>query len=189
MATGLITVSGSGVSAPNLGNGAGIVPGSPTGVNSNYLFANLPSAASSASGTIEYTTDQGLVYSNGVSWVVIGSGVGGGAPTFANSVSAAISSSQNNYSPAGYVAGTTNRLLLTPSAAVNLSGLVASPTDGYAVVIYNVSATNSITFLNQSGLSSAANQFLCPGVGSAVLGPQAAALLIYVVSLSAWIFG
>lgn len=74
MGTGLIAVSGAGVGLPNVGDGSGIVPGSPTGTSSVYTFASLPNAASSPVGTIEYTSDQGLVVSNGSIWTNLAGG-------------------------------------------------------------------------------------------------------------------
>jgi hypothetical protein len=106
------------------------------------------------------------------------------------SVAAAMATSVNNYSPASYVGGTTNRLLITPTAGGStITGLSAtSVPDGWQVVLYNVSATITITFSNASGSSSAANQFLCPGAVSASLGPQTAAIVQYVAASTAWIF-
>ena len=101
-----------------------------------------------------------------------------------------MATSVNNYSPAGYVGGTTNRLLITPtSGGSTCTGLSASGVpDGWEVVLYNVSATIQITFPNASGSSSAANQFLCPGAGAVVLDVQTGVIIQYVAALTAWIF-
>jgi hypothetical protein len=106
------------------------------------------------------------------------------------SVSAAMGTSVNDYAPAGYVGGTTNRILITPtSGGSTCTGLNASGVpDGWQAVLYNTSATISITFSNASGSSSSANQFLCPGAAAAILGPQTSVLVQYVAALTAWIF-
>lgn len=105
------------------------------------------------------------------------------------SVSAAPATSQNNYSPTGYVAGTTNRLLLTPSAAVTITGLVASGVpDNWTVLIFNASTTQTVTFANLSGSSTTANQFACPQGVAASLGPQTGVNIHYVSSLDYWVF-
>lgn len=107
-----------------------------------------------------------------------------------SSINANMGATANNFAPAGYVAGTTNRILITPNAGGSTcTGILAiGIPDGWQVVLYNNSATVSITFSNASGSSSAANQFLCPGAGAAVLGVQTAVIIQYVAAYSAWIF-
>lgn len=93
----------------------------------------------------------------------------------------------NNYAPTGYVAGATNRLVLTPSAAASISGLLSPGIDGFSLLIVNLSATFAITFTHQDAGSAAANRFNCPGGASAVLAANAAAALSW-VSGTGWVF-
>ena len=107
------------------------------------------------------------------------------APSFSNSLNATLASSQDNYDPSGYVAGTTNQLLLTPaSGGSTIAGLLAAP-DGFAIMIANQSLTDSITFLNKSSNTST-NQFSCPEGVSGVLKPLANVIIVYVVN--EWVF-
>lgn len=138
-----------------------------------------------------YATDTGIFYIyNGVSWAVFSSSGGGGgggtAPVFTNSVTATLAASQNDYSPTGYVAGTTNRMLLAAaSGGSTITGLGAA-TDGWTVYVRNTSATDNITFAHLSGSSTAANQFSCPQGVSAILAPLTGLLLTYVSNV--WTF-
>jgi hypothetical protein len=82
--------------------------------------------------------------------------------------------------PSGYVAGVTNRLILTPSANLSVLGLLSAP-DGWAVLIKNASATYSITFPHH-GAGTSTNQFDNASAASVVLPPLGAALANYVVN-------
>lgn len=124
-----------------------------------------------------------LIGPDGSSVSVGGSSSGG---VFNISVTASPGASQDNYAPTGYVAGTTNRLLLAANAGgTTLTGLLAA-TDGWSVYVRNTSATDTITFAHLSGSSSAANQFSCPQGVNAALQPLTGSLLIYVVNQ--WVF-
>lgn len=130
-------------------------------------------------------TDTGTYYIfNGTTWnsYPAGGTGGGGAPTFASSVTATLAASQNNYSPTGYVGGTTNRMLLAAaSGGSTITGLVAA-TDGWTLYMVNTSTTDSITLTHLSASSSAGNKFSCPQGVSAILAPLASTLLTYVVN-------
>jgi len=124
-----------------------------------------------------FETDTGKFYIfNGVAWNVYstsgGGGGGGSAPAFTSSVTdAAPGASDNNYSPTGYVGGTTNRLLVTAaSGGTTLTGLVAA-TDGWNVYIRNMSTTDNITLAHLSASSTAANRFSCPQGVNAIIAP------------------
>jgi hypothetical protein len=114
-----------------------------------------------------------------------GGGGGGSAPQFNSSVSATPATSQNNYAPTGYTAGTTNLLILTPSANITITGL-AAPSKNWSVLIYNASPTYTITFANQSGSSSAANQFVLANAASVSLQPQTTTMANYINALTYW---
>lgn len=114
---------------------------------------------------------------------------GGAAPVFAtSSVTATLSTAQNNYQPAGWVA-TTNRLLLAAAAGGSaVTGLqTAGVTDGYAVMIKNTSTTDVITFPHLSGSSSAGNQFSNSQGLTATLQPGASALIVLIIG-TGWVF-
>jgi len=139
-----------------------------------------------------FETDTGnLFIYNGSAWNAynIGGGGGGGgsAPVFKSSVTdAAPGASDNNYSPTGYVGGTTNRLLVTAaSGGTTLTGLVAA-TDGWNVYIRNMSTTDNITLAHLSASSTAANRFSCPQGVNAIIAPLTGTLLVYVTNV--WMF-
>lgn len=109
----------------------------------------------------------------------------GGVATL-SSVSASVAASVNNYSPVGYVAGTTNRLLLTPNTGGStITGLLAAP-DGWQILIWNPSSTDSLIFAHLSGSSTSTNQFACPGASPAYLGPYSAVTIAYISNV--WVF-
>jgi hypothetical protein len=101
-------------------------------------------------------------------------------------LSAAISSSQNNYNPTGI--GTCNGILFTPSANVNITGI---KTAGVLLIanqyltLLNLSPTYSITFPHQSSSSTPSARFSCPNTQPFVLGPNCGCGLIW--SNSTWL--
>lgn len=105
------------------------------------------------------------------------------------SVTATVASSVNNYSPSGYVAGTTNRLILTPaSGGSTITGLVAA-VDGWQIRIWNPSTTDSLQFAHLSGSSTGSNQFSCSLGSNQFIQPLSAAIVEYVGgSTLKWIF-
>jgi hypothetical protein len=92
------------------------------------------------------------------------------------------SASVNNYSPTGYVAGTTNRLFLGPvSGGSTITGLVGSgASDGWQILIVNFSTTNVINFPFESSSSSANNQFFTFQGETFTLQPLSSAVFEYV---------
>jgi len=86
-----------------------------------------------------------------------------------------IATSQNNYNPTGFSNSIEMRLI--GSAAVNLTGLQGG-SDGRLLITTNVSAFN-ITFKHQSASSEAANRFICPSGGDAILRPGYTFILKY----------
>jgi hypothetical protein len=151
-----------------------------------YTSTTLPAATNYPIGTLAYTSDLGvLVVNSSYVWSVVG-GAATSEPSFAFSISATLAASQNNYAPTGYVAGTTNRLLLAAaSGGSTITGLAAS-SDGCAIYVRNTSATNTITFSHLSGSSTSTNQFSCPQAQSALLAPLSGVLLVYVSNI--WTF-
>jgi hypothetical protein len=105
-----------------------------------------------------------------------------GSSGSAVSVSGTLGSSVNDYAPAGYVGGISNRLLLTPASGGSvMTGLGAAP-DHFLMTLVNQSATDSVSFTHLDPASQAANQFSCPGGLVATLAPLAVSLLRYVVN-------
>lgn len=97
---------------------------------------------------------------------------------------ASIASSQNDYSP-----GVADVVYLTSSAAVNLTGLLASSVDGFAVLLMNVNASGGykITLKHESSSSTAANRFHAASGGDVVLyADGGSALAVYHAALSRW---
>jgi len=102
------------------------------------------------------------------------------------SVTATVATSVNNFAPAGYVAGVTTRLILTPaSGGATITGLLAAP-DGWEIDIINASTTDFLQFPNQSSSSLVANQFVCSEGNAVFLLPSTGAIAKYVVSH--WMF-
>ena len=108
-------------------------------------------------------------------------GGGGVSPAFKNSVTdAAPGTTVNNYAPTGYVAGTTNLLLIAAAAGgTTITGLLAA-TLGWVIYIKNTSTADSITLSNLNAGSVAANQFSCPQNIDVIIPPQGGAYLNYV---------
>jgi hypothetical protein len=162
-----ILVPGAGVTNPNTQTAG--VPGSPTGTSSLPTFASLPSAASAAAGTIQYTSDQGPVYSNGSAWQTFGGGGSsvnlglftGGSVIIYN----AAAGQSNNVNPGGaWPAATVGRIEVNTSAGnANWTGLAAPTTpaqDGQGVLIKNLrNGGNTLTLNANNAGSSAANKF------------------------------
>lgn len=104
-----------------------------------------------------------------------GGGSGGGG-LYNQSVDYAPGASVNNAAPSGWAA-TKNRLLVTPNAGGStLTGLDATGfSDGWAVLIANVGATDDLQLSVASSSSIAANRF--KNSGDYVLPPGAAVLV------------
>lgn len=99
---------------------------------------------------------------------------------------AAITVSQNNYSPAGL--STCTVLRLTSTGPVNITGLTAPATGQQLVLISNI-GSNTITLTNEDASSTAANRFDLTG-NTAIVASQSA-LLFYDTTSSRWrsVFG
>ncbi len=95
-----------------------------------------------------------------------------------------LSTSQNDYNPAGL--STANAVRLTSSAAVNITGLVAPATNGQRLTLQNVNAAGgfNITLTSNDAGSTAANRFLFPHpVG---LQPLQSVTVVYDATSSGW---
>lgn len=156
----------------------------------NILINQLPPASTltgaevipiQQGGTTAQTTAAAIALLNTTS--------GGTIVRYANAISATLSAGSTDYGsspPVGYVAGTTNQLLLTPNVAGStLVGLLSTAV-GFSIMIYNASSTAYITFSHRNAGSSV-NQFTCPGAVSAILGPYAAVTIVYVSGIG-WVF-
>jgi hypothetical protein len=109
------------------------------------------------------------------------------APTFANSVSAAPATTQNNYAPAGFTSATTRLLLTAAAGDSTITGLLATGfADGQSLLIRNMSSTDQLVFPHLSGSSAATNQFSNSQGQSASLPPLTSAILTYIVNV--WAF-
>jgi hypothetical protein len=102
------------------------------------------------------------------------------------SAAVAIEATLNNYA----IGAGVSMLICTPDAARNFSGIVAP--SGAAVginrtvYIYNASAANTLTLLNNS-TSAAANQFNCPSATNFDIPPLSGVLVAYDAAVSRWI--
>lgn len=91
-----------------------------------------------------------------------------------------IGASQNNYAPAGH--DTASVLRLTASAAYNITGL-AGGVDGRILTLVNIGA-NTITLVDESASSTAANRFAL--AGNVALATDQSAVLLYDSTSSRW---
>ena len=102
---------------------------------------------------------------------------------------AQITANQNDYSPAGWITNgevQVSFLVLDASSNYNITGLEApSPAKRMRITVFNNSATQNITFVNNSGLSLAANRFLSNG--NVTLNEKEAIDFIYSPAESRWI--
>jgi len=111
------------------------------------------------------------------------------APIYNQSVDAALPSGiSDNFSPFGYVDGTTNMLELVPTDDTStLAGISAiGVPNGYTLIIINLSPTFGIEFLHQSS-GTPANQFNCPGGSEAGIDVFGTTILVYVTG-QGWFF-
>ena len=103
------------------------------------------------------------------------------APIYNNEIAATVPSGDtDNFSPFGYVPGTTNVLVLTPTDDTStLQGLSATGTpNGFSLLMLNVSETIPMSLLSQSS-GTPANQFANSYNAPLVLPPLGATLLVY----------
>jgi hypothetical protein len=95
----------------------------------------------------------------------------------------------DDYSPSGLVLPGTKRLILTPSVACTINGMVATGvTDDYEICIYNASGTYAITFAHLAGgETTAANQFSNVNALPYVIPPLGRATARYITgSINKW---
>lgn len=116
------------------------------------------------------------------------SGGGGG---FAARYTAALAANTNNLNPgSGWPnADVSARLIITPSASINITGLVAG-NDGEAVMLWNNATIVSgftIILVTASGLSTAGNLFLTSDPTGAGVPPQSGVLLVYDSTIADWL--
>jgi hypothetical protein len=103
------------------------------------------------------------------------------APVFNVSLAVNVpSGNSDSFSPFGYVGGTTNAMLLTPTDGTStLLGISAvGVTSGFTLFIWNASATVNLTFANQAS-STPTNTFACSGNTNFVLPPFGSVSLVY----------
>lgn len=101
-----------------------------------------------------------------------------------SSVASSPAASVNDYSPAGYTGGTTNRLVLAAAAGGStITGLSATGVpDGFTLIWENSSTTDSLTFPHLSASSLAANRFSNVNAASVQIAPLGAARCTYIVN-------
>lgn len=99
------------------------------------------------------------------------------------STPANLTASQNNWTPTGGSAVRTIRL--TANSGLSITGLSISQTAGRKVRLLNI-GSNAITLAHESGSSSAANRFVCPGLTNLSLLAGAGVELWYDGTSSRW---
>lgn len=93
-----------------------------------------------------------------------------------------LTASQNNWAPGA--TGVRN-IRLSANAGLSITGLSAGQTTGRLIRLFNI-GSNAITIAHESGSSSAANRFLCPGSSNFSLAANAAVDLWYDGASSRW---
>jgi len=83
-----------------------------------------------------------------------------------------------------FAIGNNSFLLFTPTAAINMTGMVAQD-DGAVVPIVNTGVFN-LSLLHENAGSAAANRFQTPNGAAQVLVPQGVALCIYETTNNRW---
>lgn len=97
-------------------------------------------------------------------------------------VNSSLSASQNDWAP-----GTADIIFITASGALNITGLTASATDGFSVLLVNVSATANVTLVHESSSSTAANRMKSPyGANYVLYADGGCATLVYHAAGSRW---
>ena len=97
-------------------------------------------------------------------------------------VNSSLSASQNDWAP-----GTADIIFITASGALNITGLTASATDGFSVLLVNVSASANVTLVHESSSSTAANRIRSPYAANYVLyAAGGSATLVYHAGSSRW---
>jgi len=96
----------------------------------------------------------------------------------------AITGTVSDYAPSGYSSSGGSLIRQDASAAVDLTGLVAS-TAGREIVICNISTANTIT-LKHDVTSTAANRFLLPNSADLAIRPNGSVTLRYDATSARW---
>jgi hypothetical protein len=105
-------------------------------------------------------------------------------PLFSLSVSDTPASSVNNYSPTGYIGGTTTRLLVVAaSGGTTITGLSAiGVPDGFTELLCDQSTTDTLALPHQSSSSTSTNRWLNANAGIVVIAAGACVPVTYVVN-------
>jgi hypothetical protein len=177
---------------------------SPLGIVGGAILSSLlPPVDEVGIGTVAFTTDQGIMTAEGGGWVTgTGGGGGGGGQLFNQSCAYTLASGTvHNLGPGAtsgvFVAGTTNRLILTPNASGTTIDSITSPgTDGFVILLYNPHLTRSLVLLDQNNAGTggtAGNLLACPNPNAlaanaieVILPPQSAQKLTYYSNV--WVF-
>lgn len=153
-----------------------------------YTFATLPPARAMNIGVLAYTTDQGICFCAGTSWIILANGGGQASPpTYASNVADSPGTNVNNYSPTLF-GPTTSKLQITAAATgtvvtgINATGFV----EGQSLIIRNPSTTDQLVFPHLSGSSTAGNTFSNPNAASVGIPPLGASLAVR--DSSRWVF-
>lgn len=118
----------------------------------------------------------------------LGFGAAGG---FKPRYAAALAANTNNLNPgSGWPnQDSSARLIITTSASINITGLVAG-NDGESVLLWNnatIASGFTLSLLTLSGLSIAGNLFLTSDPTGAGVPPQSGVLLIYDSTIADWL--
>lgn len=97
-----------------------------------------------------------------------------------------LTASQNNWAPSG-IANARN-VRLSANASLSITGISASQTNGRLLRLLNI-GSNALTLTHESGSSTAANRFLCPGSANFSLAANAFVDAWYDGASSRWRLG
>lgn len=161
------------------------------------LSVTFPSASGSSSAANRFITDDGASYvllpgtsvwlyydATSTAWRL----TSGSSKADVEISPTSFGTSQNDYAPTGWA--TASIVMLTPTASVSVTGFESSAITArqqLRKLIYNRSATYSLSFAHGSASSVAANRITTSGsVANFVLGPQSWAQLYYDTTTSRW---
>jgi hypothetical protein len=154
------------------------------------LTVSIPVALSDAS---TYASGASSTYSSGATLTLATGSTFSCATTatFSNKVvstyvtsPANLTSSQNNWNPAGFGSNVPTNIRVSANAGLSLTGIIAG-TSGQRATIYNV-GSNALSLAHQSASSTAANRFFCPGGAAFSIAANGAVDMWYDGTSAGW---
>lgn len=93
---------------------------------------------------------------------------------------------QDNVTPTGFVANSTNRIEATANSADSTVNWLPACSDGFKMRLYNVGSTGRIILGHEAGSSAASGRLHLPGLAAFYLPPGFGCVLEYIGALTRW---